>query len=225
MTGVYFVQFEHRLYPGDSGFDLGIFSTFDKANDHVTHLKTQPGFSEAPGRFSIEFWGFDRVVWKSGFVFPEREHGRDIPLWAMRRQPQAGETAKAYAKRLCDRRFGGGLYHMGPTSEYAQLKKRMPASRPGVESNHALAQFATMQPKAVAAVWELSHEHEFRDAGGFFSDQGKFLGFFTSRERARDAKRALMREPGFRETAGGFYYGRSQLDCGQWCEGFVTYSA
>jgi hypothetical protein len=119
MTGVYFVQFEHRLYRGDSGFNLGLFTTFPNAADHVTYLKTQPGFSEARERFSIEFWGLDRVVWKSGFAFPEREHGPDIPLWAKRWRPQAGETAKAYAKRLCDLRFGG-LYHMGPTSEYAQ---------------------------------------------------------------------------------------------------------
>ena len=222
MKGVYFAQYEHRLFPGDSGFALGLFTTFDAATGHVAHLQAQSGFADAPNRFSIEFWAFDRTVWESGFAFGERQHGPDIPFWAKRLRPTNGERARAYAKRLCNHRFGRGRYHMGPSSEYAQLKKRRLSSRPGVESNPALTVCANGGGKLVAAVWELSHEHEFRDGDGFISDHTKFLGFFSSREKARDAERALMSKPGFRDTRDGFSCERLRLDMPQWCEGFTT---
>jgi len=223
MHGVYFAQYEHRLYPGDSGFDLGSFTTLEMAADHVAQMRSQPGFVNEPNRFSIEFWAFDRTAWENGFAFAEREHGPDVPMWAKPLRPLDGERARPYAKRLCDQRFGRGKYHMGPTSEYAQLKKRVPGSRPGIESNRALMPRANDRGrKTVPTCWTVSHEHEFRDADGFYSDQAKFLGFFTSREKARAARDAFASKPGFRDTKADFFCERTYLDVGQWCEGFET---
>lgn len=223
MHGVYFAQYEHRFFPGDSGFKLGLFTTIVNAAEHVAHLTSQPGFAEEPNRFSIELWTLDRMAWESGFAFAEREHGPDVPFWAKRLRPMEGERARAYAKRLCDQRFGCGQYHVGPTSEYAQLKKRIPGSRPGVESNRGDPRRTDDRVRtASTVVWELSHEHEFRDADGYYSDQAKFLGFFTSRKKACDAQRVLAAKPGFRDTQTEFYCGPSALDVGHWCEGFET---
>lgn len=220
MQGVYFAQYEYSSFPGDGGFNLGVFTTIEKATEHVAHVSSQPGFANVPNRFSVEFWALDRTVWESGFAFPEREHGPDVPLWAKRLRPADGERAKAYAKRLCDQRFGRGQYHLGPTSEYAQLKKRVPGSRPGIESNRASPQ-RTNGAARKAFVWELAHEHEFRDAAGNYSDQAKFLGFFASQKKARDVQRVLASKPGFRDTQAGFSCGQAAVDVGFWCEGFV----
>lgn len=222
MDGLYFAQYEYSRFPGDGGFKLGLFSTFEKAAEHVAQLTSQPGFADAPNRFSIELWELDRTVWESGFAFAEREHGPDVPLWAKPLQPAEGERAKAYAKRLCDQHFGRGRYHLGPTSEYAQLKKRVPGSRPGIESNPLRQRTSDGARTASTDMWELSHEHEFKDADGYYSDQAKFLGFFTSRKKARDAQRVLASKPGFRDTQADFYCGRIAIDVGHWDEGFVT---
>jgi hypothetical protein len=70
-------------------------------------------------------------------------------------------------------------------------------------------------------MWILSHEHERSDEKQHFSDHLKFLGFFSSREKARSAKATLASKPGFRETAHGFSVGRSAVDVPDWEDGFT----
>jgi YD repeat-containing protein len=46
-----------------------------------------------------------------------------VPSWAEGERPLPGESAKDFAKRLCDQRYGAGNYDTGPTSEYSKIKK------------------------------------------------------------------------------------------------------
>lgn len=224
MSGVFFAQFERPLYPGDEGVALGYFSSLEEARRHVAGSKTKPGFADAPSRFAVEFWALDVVQWTSGFLESTTLHGPDVPHWAKRRLPIGREPGKVYARRLCDERFGPGRYHYGPTSEYAQLKKRVRSRQsPAVENNRALQRQAHRDAPLPDSVWELSHEHQHRDADGYFSDHTKFLGFFSSRAKARSAKTVLASKPGFRDTARGFVLARQAIDVARWEDGFAVY--
>jgi hypothetical protein len=223
--GVFLVLYERPLYPGYVGLALGTFSTLGKARAHIAQAKKKPGFVDDPARFSVEFWELDSVSWKSGFTPNDTMHGPDVPHWARRRLPMRGESGRTYATRVCDERFGPGVYRRGPGSEYDELKKRVLSNRTAaVESNAALRRGPAVGGPTSRRVWELSHEHERCDEKQHCSDHVKNLGFFSSRESARCAKASLVSKPGFRETAKGFYIGRCSVDTPMWEEGFTVYT-
>jgi len=45
------------------------------------------------------------------------------PTWAEGERPLPGETARDFAKRLCDKRYGPGNYNTGPREEYNKIIK------------------------------------------------------------------------------------------------------
>jgi hypothetical protein len=52
-----------------------------------------------------------------------KEGATNIPTWARGERPRGNEDGKAFAKRLCDERFGPGKYDTGTRSDFNQLKK------------------------------------------------------------------------------------------------------
>jgi hypothetical protein len=52
----------------DEGFHIGIFSSFEKAQEIVAHLVTQPGFRDHPKRLQIVPVVIDQAGWMEGFV-------------------------------------------------------------------------------------------------------------------------------------------------------------
>jgi hypothetical protein len=53
----------------------------------------------------------------------EKDKASDIPSWAEGEKPRPGENGKAFAKRLCDNRFGKNAYPTRGSCDYQQLKK------------------------------------------------------------------------------------------------------
>ena len=52
-----------------------------------------------------------------------KEGATDIPSWARGERPYEGESGKAFAKRLLDKKYGAGNYPTGPGSEFNKLQK------------------------------------------------------------------------------------------------------
>lgn len=52
-----------------------------------------------------------------------KDKATDVPSWAKGKRPKKNEDGKAFAKRLCDERYGAGNYDTGPGSEYNKIKK------------------------------------------------------------------------------------------------------
>ena len=52
-----------------------------------------------------------------------KEGATDIPSWAKGERPYEGESGKACAKRLLDKKYGSGNYRTGPGSEFNKLQK------------------------------------------------------------------------------------------------------
>ncbi len=73
----------------------------------------------------------------------------------------------------------------------------------------------------MTTVYVVQHVHSLPDQG----EDVKFLGVYTSREKALAAIRRLSRQPGFSEGPTGFSTDEYQLDKDYWTEGFVTDSA
>lgn len=46
-----------------------------------------------------------------------------LPSWAEGERPRPGESARDFAKRLCDAHFGVGNYNTGPGSDFSKIKK------------------------------------------------------------------------------------------------------
>ncbi len=67
-------------------------------------------------------------------------------------------------------------------------------------------------------VFVIQHVHEMEDE----QEDVKFIGVYSTEESAKTAIARLSTQPGFRETANGFYIDRYKLDEDHWTEGFVT---
>lgn len=50
----------------------------------------------------------------------------------------------------------------------------------------------------------------------------KFIGVYSSREKAEAAVTRLSRHPGFSEASDGFHVDEYRVDQDQWAEGFVS---
>lgn len=70
----------------------------------------------------------------------------------------------------------------------------------------------------MSVVYVLQHEYE-TDGGG---DNVKFIGVYSSRERAEAAVERLRDQPGFSSYPEGFCIDEYKLDRDHWAEGFVT---
>ena len=72
----------------------------------------------------------------------------------------------------------------------------------------------------MTVVYMLEHSHEWEDG----HDDIKFIGIFSTREKAEAALEHVRRQPGFRDFPDGFYIGECEVKSEQlgWPEGFVT---
>ena len=70
----------------------------------------------------------------------------------------------------------------------------------------------------MASVFVLQHVHS-QDNG---ADDIKFIGVYSSREKAQEAVTRLARLPGFVDDPEGFHIDEYRVDQDQWAEGYVT---
>ena len=52
-----------------------------------------------------------------------REAAKDTPSWARGKRPYTTENGRAFARRLCDEKYGSGNYTTNPGSEFSKIKK------------------------------------------------------------------------------------------------------
>lgn len=77
---------------------------------------------------------------------------------------------------------------------------------------------ASPNPTETTRVFALWHVHEFDDG----AEDLKFIGCFSSSEKAESARALLLAQPGFRDHPAGFEIAPYTLDEFGWREGFVT---
>jgi hypothetical protein len=70
----------------------------------------------------------------------------------------------------------------------------------------------------MTSVFVLQHVHELADGG----ENVKFIGVYSSRQKAHEAVTRLSRVPGFSEAADGFHIDEYRLDEDQWVEGYAN---
>ena len=70
----------------------------------------------------------------------------------------------------------------------------------------------------MANVFVLQHVHEREDG----AEDVKFIGVYSSREKAEEAAPRLARLPGFADAPDGFHVDEYRVDQDQWAEGYVT---
>ena len=66
------------------------------------------------------------------------------------------------------------------------------------------------------SVFILQHSYESPE------EQTKFIGVYSSREKAQEAISRLSSQPGFKNFPDNFYIDEYQIDQDNWSEGFVT---
>ncbi|MFO0846276.1 MAG: hypothetical protein U0797_28525 [Gemmataceae bacterium] len=70
----------------------------------------------------------------------------------------------------------------------------------------------------MASVFVLQHVHE-REGG---DEDVKFIGVYSSREKAQAAAARLTLLPGFADAEEGFHIDEYRIDQDHWVEGYVT---
>ena len=70
----------------------------------------------------------------------------------------------------------------------------------------------------MASVFVLQHVHSREDG----VEDVKFIGVYSSREKAQAAVARLGRLPGFADALNGFHIDEYRLDQDQWAEGYVA---
>jgi hypothetical protein len=70
----------------------------------------------------------------------------------------------------------------------------------------------------MASVFVLQHVHTRED--GF--EDVKFIGVYSSREKAQAAVARLSRLPGFADSPDGFHVDEYRVDRDHWAEGYVV---
>src|SRR5215470_17597806 len=111
-----------------------------------------------------------------------KEAADDVPSWAQGERPLSTENGRDFAKRLLDDKYGAGNYPTGPGSEFHKRKK---VGRPGIR--------VTRGRPTMASVFVLQHVHSREDG----VEDVKFIGVYSSREKAQAAVARLGRLPGF----------------------------
>lgn len=70
----------------------------------------------------------------------------------------------------------------------------------------------------MTSVFVLQHVHEMEDG----AEDVKFIGVYSSSQKASEAIARLSNVPGFSEAPNGFHIDEYQLNEDQWVEGYVT---
>lgn len=70
----------------------------------------------------------------------------------------------------------------------------------------------------MASVFVLQHVHSREDG----VEDVKFIGVYSSRERAQEAVARMSRLPGFAEAPDGFHIDEYRVDQDHWVEGYVS---
>jgi hypothetical protein len=70
----------------------------------------------------------------------------------------------------------------------------------------------------MASVFVLQHVHEREDG----SEDVKFIGVYSSREKAQAAVARLRQLPGFADAPDGFHIDEYPVDRDHWAEGYVA---
>jgi homoserine kinase type II len=70
----------------------------------------------------------------------------------------------------------------------------------------------------MASVFVLQHVHSQEDG----VEDVKFIGVYSSRQKAQAAVARLSRQPGFADAPDGFHIDEYQVDQDQWAEGYVV---
>ncbi len=70
----------------------------------------------------------------------------------------------------------------------------------------------------MASVFVLQHVHSREDG----VEDVKFIGVYSSREKAQEAVARLGRLPGFADAPDGFHIDEYRVDHDQWAQGYVT---
>ena len=70
----------------------------------------------------------------------------------------------------------------------------------------------------MASVFVLQHVHSREDGG----EDVKFIGVYSSREKAEAAVARLSRLPGFSDAPDGFHIDEYRIDQDHWVEGYVV---
>jgi hypothetical protein len=67
-------------------------------------------------------------------------------------------------------------------------------------------------------IFVLQHVHSREDG----AEDVKFIGVYSSREKAQAAATRLSRAPGFSDAPDGFHIDEYRVDQDHWVEGYVT---
>ncbi|MDU4961618.1 MAG: hypothetical protein E6X17_13280 [Sporomusaceae bacterium] len=71
-------------------------------------------------------------------------------------------------------------------------------------------------------VYVLQHSYEVGENGAF--DEVKFIGVYSSREKAEQVIRRYILLPGFRDfPIDCFHISKYEIDMDQWAEGFINW--
>jgi hypothetical protein len=70
----------------------------------------------------------------------------------------------------------------------------------------------------MASVFVLQHVHTLGDG----TEDVKFIGVYSAREKADAAVARLSRQPGFSDAPEGFHVDEYRVDQDHWVEGYVT---
>lgn len=68
-------------------------------------------------------------------------------------------------------------------------------------------------------VFILQHSYELPDTG---EEETKFIGVYSSKDKAENAIERLSKQPGFRDFPDHFYIDEYEIDRDNWSEGFIT---
>jgi homoserine kinase type II len=77
----------------------------------------------------------------------------------------------------------------------------------------------------VYALWHerpLEGQEDLDPVGDYIDTEDKLCGIFSSRDRAEQARRQLVEQPGFRDYPNDFHLYEHEVDTMQWTEGFIT---
>jgi hypothetical protein len=69
-------------------------------------------------------------------------------------------------------------------------------------------------------VFVLQHDHEIDED----NEDVKFIGVYSTHEKAEEAVKRLITQPGFRDTQEGFSIDKYDIDKDNWCEGYFNYT-
>ena len=69
------------------------------------------------------------------------------------------------------------------------------------------------------SVFILQHSYELAETG---EEETKFIGVYSSKEKAQEAISRLSLQPGFKDLTEYFFIDEYEIDQDNWCDGFVT---